>query len=224
MYNLKVTFIRHGETQSNVRGLISGRSDVLVSQEGWRLLKELKANYSYPTVEKVYSSPAIRCRETASVFFPEHDPVLIDNLWEFDFGHYDNRPVAEMYEHIDSEKWLRQDSDLCFPGGESLLEGSFRARAAMTRVVADAKAHGLHEVAVVSHGETLALLLQYCLITDEPRESFVLCPNGMGYSATIDADTWFENQKLYFDRFIPEGAPRPKPEDSPYFSRTEAEK
>lgn len=221
MHQLKVTFIRHGETQSNVLGLISGRSDVLVSQKGWQGLKDLKASYSYPTVEKVYASPAIRCRETASVLFPEHSPMLIDGFWEFDFGDYDDRPVGEMYAAIDPKKWLRQDSDLVFPGGESLLEGSFRARAAMTRVVADAKGKGLHEVAVVSHGETLSLLLQYCLITEESRESFILCPNGMGYSVTLDADAWFEDQKFYFDAFVPEGAPRPKPEDSPYFSMNE---
>lgn len=223
MHHLNVTFIRHGETQSNVLGLTSGHSDVLLSPNGWDMLKALKSQYHYPSVEKVYASPAIRCRETASVIFPNQTPHLVENFWEFDFGIYDNQPVTELFKTVDLNKWLNQDKDLYFTGGESLLEASFRARAAMTRVICDALENDLHNVAIVAHGEIFSLLLQYCLITDEPRESFILCPNGMGYTVTLNAEDWFDHQKFYFECFVPEGAPRPRAEDSPYFSNVEAD-
>ncbi len=44
------------------------------------------------------------------------------------------------------------------------------------------------------------------------------CPNGMGYRCYVDSEKWFEDQKIFFEEFIPEGAARQKPEDSLYFS------
>lgn len=50
----------------------------------------------------------------------------------------------------------------------------------------------------------------------------MLCPNGMGYAVTIDTEKWFfEEQKMYFDGFMPVGAPRPKLEESPFFTPVE---
>lgn len=225
MAELKVYFIRHGWTDRNESGKCCGRTDALVSEAGWAALRDLRDQYEYPKVEKVYSSPAIRCRETASVFFPGQEPEILDGFWELDFGEAEDKPAMEMDKHIDMDfmKWIHQEMDCMFPGGETLLEARFRVQAAMTRLVKDCADRGIKEAAVVAHGEILSLLMSACLITEEPREAFLLCPNGMGYVAVLDTEDWFKEQKMTFTGFLPEGAERPKPEDSPYFARFKEE-
>ena len=97
------------------------------------------------------------------------------------------------------------------------MEASLRIRAGMTRVIQRCTEDELSSVAVFTHGEILYALVRACMVTDEPAESFILCPNGMGYEAEVDKKGWFSEQKIYFKGFIPEGAKRPRPEDSPYF-------
>lgn len=219
MAELTVYFIRHGITDRNEAGKCCGRTDALVSPTGWKELYRLKENYEYPTVEKVYASPAIRCRETVSVFFPGQDPTLLDGFWELDFGEGEDQFASELAKLPQFEKWLHQDLDCMFPGGESLLEARFRVQSAMTKLVMDCAVHGIQTAAVVAHGEILSLLMSGCLITEESPEAFTLCPNGMGYVAVLDTEDWFREQKMTFQGFLPEGAERPKPEDSPYFSK-----
>lgn len=216
---LKVYFIRHGLTDRNQKGRCCGRTNALVSEEGREALKELRDQYQYPEVEKVYASPAIRCQETASIFFPNQEPELLEGFWEYDFGRAEDQHVSELAKLPVYEKWLLQAPDCMFPGGETLLEAKFRVQAAMTRLVKDCIDRGLNEVAVIAHGEILSLLMSACLITEEPAEAFLLCPNGMGYVAVLEKDTWFEEQKMYFDGYLPKGAVRPKAEDSPYFMK-----
>lgn len=219
MSELKIYFIRHGLTDRNCQGKVCGRTDALVCEEGRKALYELRDQYEYPGVEKVYSSPAIRCRETAAVFYPDQEPELIENFWEYDFGEGEDQPVSELAKLPVFEKWIPQDPDFGLPGGETLLEAQFRAMAGMTRLVKDCMDHDLHEVALVAHGEILYLLMMACLVTEEPREAFQLCPNGMGYIAVLDTKKWFREQRMEFAGFLPEGAKRPRPEDSPYFSK-----
>ena len=218
MGNLKICFIRHGTTGMNQLGLFCGRTDALLAREGWEELIQLKKTYDYPAVERVYSSPALRCRETASVFYPELEPVIKEGLWEFDFGQGEKTPAAS-YKGTDLfAAWLRQDPDCMFPGGETLLEARFRIRAAMTRIIMECREDGIGSIAVVAHGSILASLMKVCLTPEEYADSFLLCPNGMGLVGLVDTETWFSRQEIVFEEYLPKGAPRLKPEDSPYFS------
>lgn len=219
MSELRVYFFRHALTYGNVEAKMCGRTDTLVCKQGWDELYELKEKYEYPTVDRVYASPAIRCRETASVLFPGQSPKLVQNFWEMDFGTWEDLPV-DCGSGEGFEKWLNQDPDCGFPEGESVLECRYRAVAGMTRVVKECREEGLTKVAVVAHGEVLSCLMDMALITNEPKSAFTLCPNGMGYEAVLDMDKWFwEAQKMEFVQFLPVGAPRMKPEDSPFFAK-----
>ncbi len=217
MSKFTVYFVRHGLTTSNEKGLLCGSTDALVSELGCWELHELKRLYPYPEVDHLYASPAIRCRETASILYPGMEPELVENFWEYRFGELENRPASEIMEGATGQKWLEQAPDLGFPGGETLMETQLRALAGMTRVVAEVRRNGYEKVAIVAHGEVFSLLFQAALVSDQPAEAFLLCPNGMGVAAEVDSDRWFRERKMDFLHFFPDGAPRPRPEDSPYF-------
>lgn len=219
MSKIKVYFVRHGLTNRNIRGAFCGRTNALVSEEGRAELHKLRAEYHYPDVERVFCSPAIRCRETASILYPNHEPEPLEVFWEQNFGEIEDKSLLEWGDTENMEKWINQDLSCIFPGGESILEAKFRSMAAMTHLIQRCIEDNLKEVAIVAHGQIMGLLLKSCLVTDEPAESFLLCPNGMGYVGEVDTNEWFNEQKILFTGFLPEGASRPKAEDSPYFKK-----
>ncbi len=219
MAKLKVYFVRHGLTNRNTRGAFCGRTDALVTEEGRAQLHKLREEYHYPDVEKVFCSPAIRCIETASILYPEHEAERLDVFWEQNFGKMEDRSLLEWGDEENMQKWINQDFSCLFPGGESILEAKFRSMAAMTQLIQRCIEENLKEVALVAHGQIMGLLLKSCLVTSEPPEAFLLCSNGMGYVGEVDTVEWFKEQKILFRGFLPEGAKRPRAEDSPYFKK-----
>lgn len=216
MSKFTVYFVRHGLSTSNEKGMLCGSAGALVSEARRSERKELK-RLSCPEADHLYASPAIRCRETAAILYPGMEPELVENFWEYRFGEMENRPASEIMEGATGQKWLEQAPDLGFPGGETLMETQLRALAGMTHVVAEVRRNGYKKVAVVAHGEVFSLLFQAALASDQSPEAFLLCPNGMGVAAEVDCETWFRERRMDFLEFFPSGAPRLKPEDSPYF-------
>ena len=83
MSKFTVYFARHGLTTCNEKGVLRGSAGALVSEAGRSERKELKRLYSYPEVDHLYASPAIRCRETAAILYsgmePEDSPYFQSN-------------------------------------------------------------------------------------------------------------------------------------------------
>lgn len=217
MKDIKICFFRHGETLSNITGICAGRSDELITEDGHAKLVDLRESYVYPQVQKIFSSPAVRCRQTADAIYPGCKPEIIFNLWEVDFGVMDGLPAEKVLQDIGRENYMNKSWPTAFPGGETYLEASFRARAAVTQIAQRCMEEEIDYAAVFTHGDLMNMLMKPCLITDEPPEAFLLCPNGMGYEVSLNVDEWFEKNVFHFVRFLPEGAPRPKPEESPYY-------
>ncbi len=218
MSEIKIIFFRHGETISNVEGKCAGRTDIPVSEEGLAKLKEIKNGYNIPDVQLVFSSPAKRAVTTANMYYPDKAPILLEQLWEVDYGSVDNEPIDVLCKAVGKDKYFTKGPSVIYPGGESYLEASFRIRAGITRIISTCISENANSAAIFLHGDIMDTLFGVCLETDKSRDEFILCPNGMGYRCRVDSEKWFEDQKIYFEDFIPEGAPRQKPEDSPYFS------
>ena len=72
MKTLKIHLIRHGLTDANILGeYIGSRTDLPISPESLNELKFLRENFEYPQIDAVYSSPMLRCKQTAAVLFPD---------------------------------------------------------------------------------------------------------------------------------------------------------
>ena len=218
MSKITIYFFRHGETISNVEGKCAGRTDIPVSEAGLEKLKEIKTCYEIPDVRLVFSSPAKRAITTAKMYYPDIEPIVSEQLWEVDYGTVDNEPIEVLSRVVGNDNYFTKEPSVRYPEGESYLEASFRIRAGITRVISHCISEKTDTVAVFFHGDIMDTLFKECLETDISRDEFKLCPNGMGYRCYIDSEKWFEDQKIYFEEFIPKGAPRQKPEDSPYFS------
>ena len=86
---------RHGETDWNKKGIISGRSDIALSKIGYHqatLLAEEVANLDAP-ITRIIHSPLNRAEETARIVSEaNHLPMSVDErLIELDYGDYDGK-------------------------------------------------------------------------------------------------------------------------------------
>ena len=58
-------------------------------------------NYGeYPQVDAVFSSPLKRCTETAKVIYPDRNPIVLDDLREYDFGEFEGKTAEELQDSV----------------------------------------------------------------------------------------------------------------------------
>ena len=100
-----------------------GKTDEPLCTEGIELLRQR----SYPDVQRIYTSPLKRCRQTADIVYPGRKVTVIHELAECDFGLFENKNYRELAECEDYQKWIDSNGTLPFPGGESRQEFSRRS-------------------------------------------------------------------------------------------------
>lgn len=87
---MKIYLMRHGETDYNKQGLIQGRLDIPLNENGIRLAKLTKEGFEKEGLhfDVAYCSPLIRARETAAILLEGTDtPVYYDDrVCEMNFG------------------------------------------------------------------------------------------------------------------------------------------
>jgi broad specificity phosphatase PhoE len=156
---------RHGRTEANARGVLLGRADPALDDEGVRQAACLGTGLAGLDVVRVVSSPLGRCRASAEVIAEalrtaglEID-VEVDDRWiELDYGVLDGLPLAD----VPAESWARWRADVSWApdGGESLAALGERVRAACDDLVAavtDA------DVVVVSHVSPIKAAVAWAL-------------------------------------------------------------
>lgn len=183
MRTYKLHLIRHGMTEGNLLGQYIGRTELPVTPEGVTELRTLKDNIDYPYPEKVYSSPMLRCKQTAHILYPDFEPQIVQNLIEYDFGEFEGKTAAELESNPDFLDWTsgkRNDT----PGGEDNTEFAKRICLGINEIVRDMMNEGIHDAAVIMHGGTIMMFLASCAL---PRHSLVewTTDNGRGYTIMV---------------------------------------
>ncbi|MDQ3947175.1 MAG: histidine phosphatase family protein [Actinomycetota bacterium] len=114
-----IVFARHGETPPNRDGLILGRADPGLTDEGRRQAARLADLLGKEEPVAVMTSPLLRARETAEVIAAACglEAETDERLVEIDWGTWEGRPVAGITS-AETER-LRADAGTA-PEGESL--------------------------------------------------------------------------------------------------------
>ncbi len=120
---MSLYLVRHAESTANASGLLVGRTDAMLSENGRgqaAALGPVLADLLGPSIHKarVISSPLSRAIETASIALPGVEPDLDERWVEIDYGDYEGRELVS----FDRGSWMAWRSDPAFtpPGGESL--------------------------------------------------------------------------------------------------------
>ena len=126
--NARMYFVRHGESEANVLGVISNRGAVHgLTERGRRQVKALARELQGAGVAQVYSSPLLRARETADILATALDVACkeTDALREFDCGIAEGRsdPGAWALHQTVVEAWMEYgDLDARIEEGESFVD------------------------------------------------------------------------------------------------------
>lgn len=86
--------VRHGQTQWNVDGIIQGRHDSPLTEEGLRQIGEVAQEFKHVRFAAAFSSDLLRAKRTAEIIALEHNLAVVTTkkIRERDFGIYDGKP------------------------------------------------------------------------------------------------------------------------------------
>ena len=176
---MELILIRHATTQGNLERRFIGTTDLPILPEGADLARSVAP--SLPTVDHIYISPLIRCRQTAELLWPHVPMTVVPELRETDFGPFEGKNHEELKDDPLYQAWISAPDPARIPVGESAEQVVARAGTGLRFLLHDATARGFDRVAAVSHGGTIMALL--AAFGTPQRENLYdwMCPNCGGF-------------------------------------------
>lgn len=184
MKTYKIHLIRQGLTEANIKGqYIGNRTDMPLGVGGIDELRMLRDTVDYPDIECLYTSPLLRCRETANILYPDTDYKVIDEFTEYDFGEFEGKTAKELEKNENFLLWTSGKIAEA-PGGESTENFIKRLALGFRAVVEDMMKNGASSAGVIMHGGAIMMLLASCAV---PRRKSVewQCDAGRGFSVMV---------------------------------------
>lgn len=179
MMDRTITLIRHGRTSGNRGKRYVGVTDEALNSEGELDIK----TRVYPKADIVFSSPMLRCIQTARIIYPAMEPVVIPELRETDFGRFEGKNYEELSGDEEYQAWIESNGEAPFPGGESRSQASSRAMKGFEKLLALSQDY--ENISVVAHGGTIMAILSNIFGGD--YYSYHV-ENGEGYTFDLSHD------------------------------------
>lgn len=161
---MRLLLVRHAPTAETGSRLTGRAPGVGLSSDGRAQAVALGKRLSGVSVDALYTSPVLRCRETARPLAEEWslDAVPYRSFSEVDYGAWTGRSLGSLRRTNLWRQLMVAPARVRFPGGETLVEVQARAVAACEDLGAR---HGDGTVCVVSHADVIRLLLAHYLGT-----------------------------------------------------------
>lgn len=191
-----IYFVRHGETDLNRRMCCQGIIDHPLNETGERQLEATAAEFDSIHIDRIYSSPLLRARQSAAKIAARKrmEVEMIDAFVEIDHGVLEGKDREEsdkMYPGMFGD-WIERPHTVKFPGGESLEDVKKRALRGLAEIL---KADSGRSALLLSHQVAIGVVrcrLEGTAHSDIWKDK--LAPGGV-YRAEIDAET----EKLIMD-------------------------
>lgn len=187
---MKIYLIRHGQTDWNLAGKIQGSTDIPLNDTGKAQAEALAKGMEDRPVTQIFSSTLQRAVTTAAAIGQSQkvDVDIISGLEEVGFGHWEGMTWQEIQEKYPEEyqKWCMNPVDVSPPGGEKQRDIYLRCAQVVEGIVAQAQG----DVAVVSHGATMAYLIAY-MMREHPMEEELIVENAS--ITTIHYSSWTQD-------------------------------
>ena len=171
--------IRHGKTQGNLERRYISHSDEPICDIGRKETELLAEKNSFHSITRVYSSPALRCLQTAEILFPDTKPVICSGMKEIDFGIFTNRTADEMENCKAYREWVDTGCMGDIPGGDCVQEYKDRC-CGLFEEISEEDFDGV--IALVIHGGNIMSILERFAKPKKdfysyhiPNSGFVLC-------------------------------------------------
>ena len=193
MRGYRIYLIRHGRTEANDKGIYIGKTDYSLSESGKKELIEKLDEFEYPGVERVYSSPAKRCLETADILFEGRETIAVHDLRELDFGEFEGMSVEDLINREDYKEWLKGGFEKSAPGGESIADMVARVYSALDKIVLNMMSDDFESAAIVTHSGIISNMLS-CFGLPKYKPTEITCNPGEGFEIMVTAQLWQQAQ------------------------------
>lgn len=194
---MNIYTVRHGETESNKKGLYYGSTDVKLNKKGIYQAEKLKHVLKNIKFDVMYSSEKSRAVETAGIIKEGSlkDFSVDARINEMNFGDFENKDyndIKKLYPKL-WKKWCRDWKNTVLPGGESYIHFYSRVKSFMEDLLRNDKAEN---VLVVTHSGVIRCI--YCLVMDDNPDMFWKFASHNGDFSIIK----YEYNNLYIDSII----------------------
>ncbi|WP_426348592.1 alpha-ribazole phosphatase [Alloiococcus sp. CFN-8] len=185
---MKLFFIRHGQTDWNLKGKIQGSSDIELNEIGVKQAEELSKkllaeNYSF---SKIYSSSLKRAAKTAEVLSENTniEYVTLDGIKEMNFGLWEGLSWSEVKDKYPSEyeEWFIKRRYTKTPKGESYQDMLERVLMAIYNIINE----NSENVVIVTHSAVIMSI--QCYLTSTSFDQMTKFKTDNGSVVEIDTD------------------------------------
>ena len=176
----KITFIRHGQTDSNTSGIWQGHIDNPLNETGKNTAQKLRKTFD--DYDVYLSSTYQRALETLSIVIDNKDILTSEDLIEINLGNWEGLTTSEILEqyHDDFINALFLDYKYKYGiNGESTYEAGIRVKNLL-------KEYPKKNILMASHGGTIKAAVTNLLKAPENKaaSSFTI-PNNLGVCCLV---------------------------------------
>ncbi len=175
---MKIYLIRHGQTDWNIQGRIQGSHDIPLNEVGQRQATKLAEGMDSRPVSRIFSSTLTRAMETAQKIGSRQNVEIypMPQLIEVEFGKWEGMTWEEIMEAYPKEYrlWALNPDEVAPPGGETQEQVIRRCVKAINEALRITG--GREDIAIVSHGATIAYLVSY-MMRDNPEIESIIVEN-----------------------------------------------
>lgn len=162
----EIYLIRHGMPafEGNLKRCI-GQTDCPLSLQGEQEILRVKEYLLNKNIESIYSSPLIRCRDSARIIAEDKTPIFyLDELKEINMGDWENKTFEEIRKQYPDEYRKRGEDFANFApqNGESFAMCLERCKKAFKSIINNSAGN----IAVLGHAGVNRVLLCWLLNAD----------------------------------------------------------
>ena len=200
---VKLLLLRHLQSQWNLENRFTGWVDIPLSEEGIRSAKDVAGKLLGFEIDKVYTSPLIRNKETVSLILKNLGkkdlPVVIDkSLDERNYGQLQGLNKNEVKKQYGEEqvKLWRRSWNQAPPGGESLKDVYNRVVPFCRKYIERDLKQGKSVLVVASHNSLRALVKYIEKISNKDIINLEI-PAGALIKYELDKSLRVKNKKVF---------------------------
>ena len=189
MTQTKLTLIRHGQTDWNMRGLWQGHAPIPLNTTGFAQAQGAAPHLQNAGIDRIMSSDLLRATQTADAINAMLSlPISYDRRWrEVDLGNWQGLTNGEIKEWDSDRRAAFSAADYLerqFPDGESTRQHIARTAEAMNEAV---RQHPGEHLLTVTHGGSVRCAVYY--ITGEAIHLSGNC-SITRFTYDTDTDAW----------------------------------
>lgn len=157
----KILLIRHAECEGNIKKALTGRTEYQLTKAGKEMAQKLAEELKKYKIDKIYSSPSVRCIDTVAptAEYFKLDIIRNENLLEKYFGIYDGWTWDEVEK--ENPQILINKKKYNSIVGIKNQESSEQVEKRMNRYIREiAEENNGKTIAVCSHGCSIEIFLR----------------------------------------------------------------